>query len=125
MLAGVAPIPANSGLVTTRYRLNRYGDRQLNSALHTVVQSRIQYQPATRDYVARRTAEGKTGREIKRCLARYVARDLYRLLENPPQLLDEAKERRRSSCSGRGSASGGAPRRGPCGEKTRGDDRFF
>ena len=82
MLAGVAPIPANSGQVTTRYRLNRYGDRQLNNALHTVVQSRIQYQPATRDYVARRTAEGKTSREIKRCLARYVARDLYRLLEN-------------------------------------------
>src|SRR3954454_20225878 len=82
MLAGVAPIPANSGQVTTRYRLNRYGDRQLNNALHTVVQSRIQYQPTTRDYVARRTAEGKTSREIKRCLARYVARDLYRLLEN-------------------------------------------
>jgi transposase len=51
-------------------------------ALHTVVQSRIQYQQATRDYVARRTAEGKTAREIKRCLARYVARDLYRLLES-------------------------------------------
>ena len=82
MLAGVAPIPANSGQITTRYRLNRYGDRQLNNALHTVVQSRIQYQPATRDYVARRTPEGKTGREIKRCLARYVARDLYRLLEH-------------------------------------------
>ena len=82
MLAGVAPIPANSGQVTTRYRLNRYGDRQLNRALHTVVQIRIQYQPATRDYVARRTAEGKTSREIKRCLTRYVARDLYRLLEN-------------------------------------------
>jgi transposase len=82
MLAGVAPIPANSGQVTTRYRLNRYGDRQLNNALHTVVQVRIQYQQATRDYVARRTAEGKTNREIKRCLARYVARDLYRLLEN-------------------------------------------
>ncbi len=83
MLAGVAPIPANSGQVTTRYRLNRYGDRQLNTALHTVVQIRIQYlPPATRDYVARRTAEGKTSREIKRCLARYVARDLYRLLES-------------------------------------------
>jgi hypothetical protein len=68
MLAGVAPIPANSGQVTTRYRLNRYGDRQLNNALHTVVQSRIQYQPATRNYVARRTVEGKTDREIKRCL---------------------------------------------------------
>jgi len=47
-----------------------------------VVRIRIQYQPATRDYVARRTTEGKTGREIKRCLARYVARDLYRLLES-------------------------------------------
>ena len=82
MLAGVAPIPANSGQVTTRYRLNRYGDRQLNTALHTVVRVRIQYQATTRDYVARRAAEGKTNREIKRCLARYVARDLYRLLEN-------------------------------------------
>ena len=82
MLAGVAPIPANSGQVTNRYRLNRYGDRNLNTALHTVVQSRIQYQQPTRDYVARPTAEGKTSREIKRCLARYVARDLYRLLEN-------------------------------------------
>jgi transposase len=82
MLAGVAPIPANSGQVTTRYRLNRYGDRHLNRALHTVVQVRIQYQSATRDYVARRTAEGKTSREIKRCLTRYVARDLYRLLES-------------------------------------------
>jgi hypothetical protein len=82
MLAGVAPIPANSGQVTTRYRLNRYGDRSLNTALHTVVQVRIQYQQSTRDYIARRTAEGKTSREIKRCLARYVARDLYRLLES-------------------------------------------
>ncbi len=84
MLAGVAPIPANSGQVTTRHRLNRYGDRQLNRALHTVVRIRIQYQQATRDYVARRTAGGKTSREINRCLARYVARDLYRQLENGP-----------------------------------------
>ena len=65
MLAGVARIPANSGQDTTRYRLNRYGDRHLNTALHTVVQIRTKYQPSTRDYVARRTAEGKTGREIK------------------------------------------------------------
>ncbi|MDT5018150.1 MAG: transposase [Mycobacterium sp.] len=90
MLAGVAPIPANSGQVTTRYRLNRYGDRNLNNALHTVVQSRIQYQQPTRDHIARRTAEGKTSREIKRCLARYVARDLYRLLESGRERLDEA-----------------------------------
>ena len=84
MLAGVAPIPATSGQVTTRHRLNRYGDRQLNQALHTIVVSRIRYHQATRDYVARRTAEGKTTREIKRCLKRYIARDLYRQLETPP-----------------------------------------
>jgi len=84
MLAGVAPIPANSGQVTTRYRLNRYGDRQLNRALHTIALSRIRYDQSTRDYVARRTTEGKTTREIKRCLKRYIARDLYRLLEHRP-----------------------------------------
>ena len=90
MLAGVAPIPANSGQVTTRYRLNRHGDRNLNTALHTVVQIRIQYQQSTRDYSARRTAEGKTSREIKLCLARSVARDLYRLLKVAHKRLDEA-----------------------------------
>jgi len=84
MLAGVAPIPANSGQVTNRYRLNHYGDRQLNRALHTVVQSRIRYHDTTRDYVARRTTERNTSREIKRCLARYIARDFYRLLESAP-----------------------------------------
>jgi transposase len=84
MLAGVAPIPANSEQVTNRYRLNRYGDRQLNRALHIIVQSGIRYDGPTRDYVARRTTEGKTGREIKRCLSRHIARDLYRLLESGP-----------------------------------------
>lgn len=83
MLAGVAPIPANSGQVTTRYRLNPYGDRQLNRALHTVVVTRMTCHRPTRDYTARRTTEGKTGPEIKRCLKRYIARDLYRLLEHP------------------------------------------
>jgi transposase len=84
MLAGVAPIPANSGQVTTRHRLNRHGDRQLNRALHTIALTRIRYDQATRDYVARRTTEGKTTREIKRCLKRYIARDLYRQLEHRP-----------------------------------------
>jgi transposase len=84
MLAGAAPIPANSGQVTTRYRLNRYGDRQLNRALHTIVLTRIRHHPATRAYLTRRTSEGKTNREIKRCLKRYIARDLYRLLEHTP-----------------------------------------
>jgi hypothetical protein len=83
MLAGVAPIPASSGQ-TIRYRLNRCGDRQLNRALHTIVLSRLRYDPATRAYAQRRRAEGKTDREIKRCLKRYIARQLYRQLENPP-----------------------------------------
>ncbi len=84
MLGGAAPIPANSGQVTTHYRLNRYGDRQLNRAFHTVVLSRTRWDEDTRAYVRRRTAEGKTPRQIKRCLKRYVARELFRLLEQPP-----------------------------------------
>ena len=84
MLAGVAPIPANSGQVTTRYRLNPHGDRQLNRALHNVITTRITCHQPTQDYLNRRTAEGKTRREIKRCLKRHLARDLYRLLENDP-----------------------------------------
>lgn len=82
-LAGVAPIPASSGM-TTRHRLNRCGDRQLNRALHVVVLSRLRYDPDTRAYAERRRAEGRTDREIKRCLKRYIARQLYRQLENPP-----------------------------------------
>jgi transposase len=83
MLAGVAPIPASSGK-TVRYRLNRSGDRQLNRALHTVVLSRLQRDERTRAYVDRRRTEGKTDREIKRCLKRYIARELYRRLETTP-----------------------------------------
>ena len=79
-LAGVAPIPASSGQ-TVRHRLNRSGDRQLNRALHTIVLSRLAHHAETRTYAARRTAEGKTPREIKRCLKRHLARRLYRLLE--------------------------------------------
>ncbi|NGP09517.1 IS110 family transposase, partial [Rhodococcus sp. 14C212] len=56
--------------------------RQLNRALHTVVLSRQRYDDATKAYTARRTAEGKTSRETKRCLERYIARDFYRLLEH-------------------------------------------
>jgi transposase len=85
MLAGAAPIPASSGQ-TVRVRLNRSGDRHLNQALHLIVLTRLRYDPATRAYAQRRRAEGKTNREIRRCLARYVARQLYRLLEAQPAL---------------------------------------
>jgi transposase len=84
MLGGAAPIPANSGQVTTHYRLNRHGDRQLNRAFHTIVLSRMRWDEDTKTYVTRRTQEGKTPREIKRCLKRYVARELFRLLEGEP-----------------------------------------
>jgi transposase len=80
MLGGAAPIPASSGQ-TVRHRLNRGGDRQLNRALHTIVVSRLQHHPETRAYAERRLAEGKTPREIKRCLKRFAARRTFRLLE--------------------------------------------
>jgi transposase len=80
MMAGSAPIPASSGQVT-RYRLNRSGDRQLNRALHTIVLSRMRFHPETQAYAARRAAEGRTPKEIKRCLKRYVGRRIFRLLE--------------------------------------------
>ena len=79
-LAGVAPIPASSGQIV-RHRLNRSGDRQLNRALHTIVLSRLAHDAETKAYAARRTAEGKSPRDIKRCLKRAVARQVYRLLE--------------------------------------------
>jgi transposase len=84
-LAGVAPVPASSGQ-TQRHRLSRGGDRQLNRALHTIALHRRQHDPATRDYIARRIAEGKTAREATRLLKRYLARHLYRLLEQQPQM---------------------------------------
>jgi transposase len=80
MLAGAAPIEASSGRVV-RHRLNRGGDRQLNRALHTIVMIRERYHQPTKRYVTRRTAEGKSEREIRRCLKRTVARQLFRLLE--------------------------------------------
>jgi transposase len=83
-LAGTNPIPASSGQLT-RYRLNRGGDRQLNRALHTILLVRLRVDPDTRTYLARRTAEGKTRRDAKRCLRRVIARQLYRLLERYDQ----------------------------------------
>jgi transposase len=82
-LAGVAPIPASSGQ-TVRYRLDRSGDRKLNRALHLILLTRKRTHPPTIDYIDRRISEGKTRREATRCLKRYLARSLYRLLENPP-----------------------------------------
>src|SRR6516164_45838 len=83
-LAGAAPIPASSGQ-TIRYRLDRGGDRKLNRALQTIILTRRRQHPATIAYIERRRAEGKTRRESVRCLKRYLARHLYRLLEAEPK----------------------------------------
>ena len=83
-LGGAAPIPATSGQTQNRHRLNRRGDRRLNHALYIVATTRLRQDPTTRQYVARRLAEGKTKPEIVRCLKRYIARRVWRLLEHPP-----------------------------------------
>jgi transposase len=83
-LAGAAPIPATSGQTQNRHRLNRRGDRRVNHALYIVAVTRLQRDPATRAYMARRLAEGKTKREVIRCLKRYIARQVWRLLEHAP-----------------------------------------
>jgi transposase len=81
-LCGASPIPASSGL-RTRHRLDRGGDRQANRALYVIVLTRLAHHAPTRAYVERRTAEGRTKREIIRCLKRYVAREVFPLLAGP------------------------------------------
>lgn len=78
-LCGVAPIPASSGK-TTRHRLNTGGDRQANAALYLIAVCRLRYCERTRAYAARRTADGRSKREILRCLKRYIAREVYQTL---------------------------------------------
>lgn len=78
-LCGSNPIPASSGK-TTRHRLNRGGDRSANAALWRIVVVRMSYDPRTKAYVERRTAEGRTKPEIMRCLKRYLAREIYAAL---------------------------------------------
>jgi transposase len=79
MLCGASPIPASSGK-TIRHRLNRGGDRQANAALHRIVIVRLRWHQPTRDYMTRRLAQGKTKKEIIRCLKRYVAREVFAVL---------------------------------------------
>jgi transposase len=92
-LCGVAPIPASSGN-TTRHRLHRGGDRDANSSIYLIVVNRLRWHEPTKQYVARRTQEGKTKKEIIRCLKRAVVRELYRALQadlhQPTKALDAA-----------------------------------
>ena len=79
-LCGVAPLPATSGKVTQRHRLNRGGNRQANHALWRIVFTRMASEPRTRIYVQRRLDEGLSKPEIIRILKRYVARETFRHL---------------------------------------------
>jgi transposase len=98
-LCGVSPIEASSGKVS-RHRLNRSGNRQANHALWTVVMTRLTFDQTTRDYLARRTAEGKTKREIVRCLKRYVAREMFRLITEPQSVPNGSSLRRARTNAG-------------------------
>jgi transposase len=82
MLAGVAPIPASSGQ-TSRMRLNRGGNRQINRALHGIVLAQVRTYPPAQAFVARKKAEGKSWREALRALKRHLARIVFRLLSLP------------------------------------------
>ena len=93
-LCGVAPIPASSGK-TTRHRLNRGGDRSANHALWRIVMTRRTCDERTATYVARRTTEGLSTREITRCLKRYIAREVHRAITRPSLLAPRGAELRR------------------------------
>jgi transposase len=83
--AGACPIPVSSGQ-TERHRLSRYGDRQLNKTLYTIALTRIRIHPQTQTYAERRLAEGKPKKDIRRCLKRAIARQIYRHLETHANL---------------------------------------
>jgi len=81
MLCGIAPIPATTGLIEHRFRLNNAGDRHANNAIWRIVITRLgQHEPRSIAYMNRRLAEGKSKRYIIRCLKRYVAREVFRAL---------------------------------------------
>jgi transposase len=77
---GIAPIPVSSGK-TNRHRLDRGGNRQINTAIHRIAVTRARCHPETRDYIARKRAEGKTNRDAVRCLKRHLARRVWHLLQ--------------------------------------------
>lgn len=89
-MCGACPVEASSGKVR-RHRLNRGGDRQANRALHDIARVRMRCDPRTMAYVERRTAEGRSRREVERCLVRYIAREVYKALANPASAMAPAQ----------------------------------
>jgi transposase len=93
-LCGTSPLPASSGK-TTRHRLNRGGDRQANAALHRIALVRMATDPGTKEYVAKRSSEGKTKKDILRCLKRSIAREVFHLITNPQPVISGPELRHR------------------------------
>ena len=89
-LCGVSPVPASSGK-PTRQRLNRRGDRAANSAFHIIAIGRLRLDPKTREYVARRTAEGHSRLETIRCLKRYIAREIFNIIARRHRQINQAQ----------------------------------
>lgn len=89
-LCGVSPLPASSGK-TTRHRLNRGGDRAANSALHIIAIGRLRTDPRTKSYIAKRIAEGHSKLEAIRCLKRYIAREIFSLISQRRQEINQAQ----------------------------------
>lgn len=89
-LAGISPIPTGSGMTSGRYRINHGGHRQLNAAIYRTVIVRMQHHVPTKAYVARRTTEGKSKRDIIRCLKRYVIREVYHLIRPATKAIEIA-----------------------------------
>jgi transposase len=87
--AGIAPIPVSSGN-TNRHRLDRGGNRQINTAIHRVAITRARCHPETKAYIERKRSEGKTNREALRCLKRHLARRIWHLLQTPPPVLNNS-----------------------------------
>ena len=83
-LAGIAPVPTGSGMTSGKHRVNHGGHRQLNAAIYRTVIVRMRFHEPTIAYVARRTAEGRSKRDIIRCLKRYVIREVYHLVKANP-----------------------------------------
>jgi transposase len=98
-LCGASPVEASSGKVT-RHRLNRGGNREANNALWRIAMSRLLHDETTQLYATRRRAEGKSNKEILRCLKRYIAREVFALLTNPPRVPDGARLRVRRLSAG-------------------------
>jgi transposase len=86
-MAGVSPLPEGSGKTDGKHRLNTGGNRDANNALWRIVLTRMQHDSRTKEYVARRTAQGKDKKYVMRALKRYVAREVYAaLMADQPEL---------------------------------------